>query len=85
MERFSDHSLHILVHLSGSKSTYSLATLRNAIKSFQKVMLDPLIERGWVTTRSRAGSNVCDIVEITEAGEKWLRKLCDLSEAEAKV
>ena len=85
MNRVSDQTLHILCHLSGAKSTYSLATLRNAIKSFQKVMLDPLIERGWVTTRSRVGSNVCDIVEITESGEKWLRKLCDLSEEQAKV
>lgn len=83
--RFNDQSIHILCHLSNSKVPYSLATLRNAIKSFKKTMLDPMIKRGWVTTRSKAGSNVCDIVEITDEGEKWLRKLCDLSDEQPEI
>jgi hypothetical protein len=81
--RFSDQVIHAMLHLSGSKTSYSIATLHQAVKGFTKELLMPAIERGWVLLRPSAKG--ASIVEITEAGEKWLRKLVDLSEAEPKV
>lgn len=82
MTRFNDSTLHCLIHLSGQTS-YPIIKLRNAIRNFTIECLEPAIERGWVIHRT--GGKGSSIVEITESGEKWLRKLCDLSEAEAKL
>jgi hypothetical protein len=82
MNRFNDSTLHCLIHLSGQTS-YPIIKLRNAIRNFTIECLEPAIKRGWVELRT--GGKGSSIVEITESGEKWLRKLCDLSEAEAKL
>ena len=82
MNRFNDKTLHCLIHLSGQTS-YPIIKLRNAIRNFTIECLEPAIKRGWVELRT--GGKGSSIVEITESGEKWLRKLCDLSEAEAKL
>ena len=72
-----------MLHLSGVKSSYSIESLHQAVKGFTVELLTPAIERGWVDLRPSAKG--ASIVELTEAGEKWLRKLCDLSEEEPKV
>ena len=80
MTRFHDQCLHAMIHLSGQTS-YPIIKLRNAIRNFTIECLEPAIERGWVVLRT--GGRGSSIVEITEAGEKWLRALCDLSDEQA--
>ena len=82
MNRFNDETLHCLIHLSGQTS-YPIIKLRNAIRNFTIECLEPAIKRGWVVHRT--GGKGSSIVEITESGEKWLRKLCDLSEEQPKA
>jgi predicted transcriptional regulator len=82
MTRFNDQSLHIMIHLSGTTSR-PIIFLCNAIKSFTKSMLEPLVERGWATLRPSASGD--SIVEITDAGEAWLRKVCDISNEQPKI
>lgn len=66
-----------MIHLSGPNGSYSVATLRSAIRGFTLDCLTPAIERGWVELHtSGTGSSTA---RITEDGEKWLRSLCDLS------
>jgi hypothetical protein len=66
-----------MIHLSGANGSYSVATLRSAIRNFKLDCLTPAIERGWVELHtSGRGSSTAN---ITESGEKWLRSLCDLS------
>ena len=81
--RFNDCVLHALIHLQSAKPGYSVANLHQAVKGFTVELLTPAIERGWVDVRP--SSRGASIVELTDAGEKWLRKLCDLSEEQAKV
>ena len=81
--RFNDCVLHALIHLQSAKPGYSVANLHQAVKGFTVELLTPAIERGWVDLRP--SSRGASIVEFTDAGEKWLRKLCDLSEEQAKV
>ena len=81
--RFNDQVLHALIHLQSAKPGYSVANLHQAVKGFTVELLTPAIERGWVDLRPSAKG--ASIVELTEAGEKWLRKLCDLSELEPKM
>ena len=83
MNRFNDRVLHCMLHLSGVKSSYSIESLHQAVKGFTKACLEPAIERGWVFVRPSAKG--ASIVGLTEEGEKWLRKLCDLSELEPKT
>jgi len=76
-DRFHDKTLHALIHIQNASASYSIASLHQAVKGFTKECLMPAVERGWVTIRpSTKGAS---IVEMTDAGEKWLRKLCDLS------
>jgi len=82
MNRFNDSTLHALIHLRGQTS-YPITTLRNAIRNFTIECLTPAVERGWLTLRT--GGRGSSIVEITEAGENWLRSLCDLSNEQACI
>lgn len=77
MNRFHDQTLHCLIHLAGSQGGHPISSLRNSIRGFTLDCLTPAIERGWVELRT--GGRGSSIVEITDAGEKWLRSLCDLS------
>ncbi len=84
MTRFNDRVLHAMLHIQGSTTSYSIASLHQAVKGFTKECLMPAVNRGWVTIRPSAKG--ASIVELTEAGEKWLRRLVDLSdEQEVKV
>lgn len=80
MTSFSHVTLHALIHVADGKVASSMATIHQAVKGIQKDDLLPAVERGWLTIRARpTGSSV---LELTEAGEKWMRHLCDLSNAQ---
>jgi len=80
MTRFSDTTLHALIHIADGKVASSMATIHQAVKGIRKEDLLPAVERGWLNIRARpTGSSV---LELTEAGEKWMRHLCDLSNAQ---
>ncbi len=83
MNRFNDQCLHCLLHIQGATTSYSIASLHQAVKGFTKECLMPAVNRGWVTIRPSAKG--ASIVELTEAGEKWLRRLCDLSDEQEAV
>lgn len=77
MTRFHDQTLHSLIHISFAQDRCSVAVLRSAVRDFTLEYLTPAIERGWVELQT--GRTGPSFARLTEAGEKWLRHLCDLS------
>ena len=82
-DRFHDQTLHCVIHLAASGARYPVSTLHQAVKGFTVECLQPAINRGWVELTT--GGKGASIVQITDDGEKWLRKLCDLSNEQPAI